>query len=104
MRLQPAWLCLVLSLACTGKREGSGESKASRAVDPPADTHTPPIPVPDAKARLTEQPRSRLLVLAHEPTAAEATLRAIELEPQTLGAALSIPTLPYEHWPDHFRV
>lgn len=57
---------------------------------------------------MTEQARTHILVLAHEPTMATATMRALEIGPLSiplsLGAPLPIPTLPHENWPDHFRL
>ncbi|MFO7563429.1 MAG: hypothetical protein R6X02_12360 [Enhygromyxa sp.] len=103
MRSQLAWLGVVLCFACTGKRERSEGETASVTVEQPADPRTPDQE-PDAGPR--EPPRKHLLVLAHEPSAARAILRPVELdraEPR-VGEALEIPTLPYENWPDHFRV
>ncbi|HLT38411.1 MAG TPA: hypothetical protein VK034_19125, partial [Enhygromyxa sp.] len=103
MRLVHAWLSISLVTACTGKRD---DGEATTTTDRPAvDERDEQVGEPDADAaRDPSEPRRRLLLLAHEPTAEQATLRAVELGSLAVGEALTIPAATMDHWPGHFRV
>lgn len=102
MRLAPVLLSIAWLTGCTGKRDG-GET-TTNVADAPAEASREPDADASGPERFSEPARQRLLVLAHESTAAEGKLRAIELASLSVGEPLTIPALPIENWPDHFGV